>query len=142
MRKLLAVLALAGALGCGGGGGSVTTPASPFVGSWHLATTDGVAVPATVVRSGITYHITSRTLLITGTSALWSDNTTLTTSDGKTYDQSGSASYTLSISGQSMTAGRDAGSAGAALQIMTFVLQGDGTLRSTDLSGVDIYRKQ
>ena len=140
--------------------GPVDDPGASFIGTWDLASVNGVAVPAHTTVSNDSVFVYGRTLVIERQSngiddteglAAWSDSTMWKacgpTLPSSICDASGSAMdllWTINVNSDTITVARDPGFSlitGNVAESRAFVLQPDGTLLETAEGESDVYKK-
>ena len=107
VRILVCLLAVA-ILGCGGSEEFIDGPGptdAGLVGTWNLASVNGVAVPVTVVTAGSATEVDSGRLLMLDHSSgsLYFSNAHDTAADGQTFNATGKLSYARDGSSVALT---------------------------------------
>jgi hypothetical protein len=140
--------------------GPVDDPAVSFIGTWDLASVNGVAVPAHTTVSSDSVFVYGRTLVIERQSngiddteglAAWNDSTSWKacgpTLPSPICGASGAATdllWTVNVNSDTITVVRDPGFSlvtGNVLDSRMLVLQSDGTLVESDEGESDVYKK-
>ncbi len=156
----VAALALVGCHKSSDATGPVDDPGASFIGTWDLASVNGVAVPAHTMVSTDSVFVYARTLVIERQSNGIDDTEGLAASNDSTIwkacgpglpsmvcDASGSATdllWTVNAGSDTITVVRDPGFSlvsGNVAESRALVLQSDGTLVETDEGESDVYKK-